>query len=46
MYIGDFWEMFMESIENSDSFISRYRNTTAKYVKPYFAENVKTKVSR
>lgn len=46
MYIGDFWEMLMESIENSDSFISQYRNTTAKYVKPYFAENIKTKVSR
>ena len=46
MYIGDFWEMLMESIENPNSFISRYRNTTAKYVKPYFAENIKTKVSR
>lgn len=46
MYIGDLWEMLMESIENPDSFISHYRNTTAQYVKPYFAENVKIEVSR
>lgn len=46
MYIGDFWEMLMESIKNSDSFINHYRNTTAKYVKPYFAENARTEVTR
>lgn len=46
IYVGDFWEMLMESTENSDSFISQYGNTTAKYVKPYFAENIKAGVSR
>ena len=43
MYIGDFVELVAKFYENS-SFCSDF--TTGKYVKPYFAEDVKTEVTK